>query len=117
VRSYDICARYAGDEFVVVLHGCPAEEAQAKAAALQRAIADTRFEPAAGETRPLEISVGVAMYPEQGETFDQLLSVADRAMFDNKRATASRDTARAARRARPARKAHLAVNRGLVPAV
>jgi diguanylate cyclase (GGDEF)-like protein len=117
VRSYDICARYAGDEFVVVLHGCPAEEARAKAAALQQAIADTRFEPASGETRPLEISVGVAMYPEQGETFDQLLSVADRAMFDNKRATASRDTARAARRARPARKAHLAVNRGLVPAV
>ncbi len=117
VRSYDICARYAGDEFVVILHGCPADEAQAKAAALQQAIADTRFEPASGKTRPLEISVGVAMYPEQGETFDQLLSVADRAMFDNKRATASRDSARAARRARPARKAHLAVNRGLVPAV
>ena len=101
----------------MVLHGCPADEAQAKAATLQRAIADTRFEPAAGETRPLEISVGVAMYPERGETFDELLSAADRAMFDNKRAAASRDSARAARRARPARKAHLAVNRGLVPAI
>lgn len=116
VRSYDICARYAGDEFVVVLHGCPAGEAQAKAAALQRAVADARFEPAAGETRPLEISVGVAMFPEQGETFDELLMVADQAMFENKRAAATRDAAGAGRRAQTGKR-HLAVNRGLVPAI
>jgi diguanylate cyclase (GGDEF)-like protein len=116
VRSYDICARYAGDEFVVVLHGCPAEEAQAKAAALQRTIAQARFEPAPGTARALEISIGVAVFPEQGETFDELLAVADHAMFENKRATAKRDAPRARHRA-PARKRHLAVNRGLVPAI
>jgi len=117
VRSYDVCARYAGDEFVVLLPGCRPDEAQAKAAALQRAVADARFEPAAGETRPLEISVGVASFPGQGRTFDELLSVADLAMFDHKRSAASGESARAGRRARQARKAHLAVNRGLIAAV
>jgi len=118
VRSYDICARYAGDEFVVLLAGCKAEEAQAKASALQRAVADAHFEPAAGKTTPLEISVGVAMFPEQGETFDALLAAADQAMFANKRRAAQHDGAAAERKAeRAARKARPAINRGLVPAV
>src|SRR6201987_3884129 len=30
IRPYDICVRYAGDEFVVVLSGCAADEAERK---------------------------------------------------------------------------------------
>jgi GGDEF domain-containing protein len=32
IRPYDICVRYAGDEFIVVLSGCGADEAGKKAA-------------------------------------------------------------------------------------
>ena len=84
IRSYDLCARYAGDEFVVVLPGCPVDEARRKAGFLQRAVADHRFEPAGGVAVALRISVGSAVFPENGNTLDELLSVADHEMFRDK---------------------------------
>ena len=44
IRPYDICVRYAGDEFIVVLSGCAGEEAETKRLDLQQAIDDLKFE-------------------------------------------------------------------------
>src|SRR5207249_3861542 len=38
IRPYDVCVRYAGDEFIVVLAGCGADEAERKRLELQRAV-------------------------------------------------------------------------------
>jgi diguanylate cyclase (GGDEF)-like protein/putative nucleotidyltransferase with HDIG domain len=84
VRPYDICIRYAGDEFVVGLLGGGSEEAQAKLAQLQQAVSDTIFEVRPGQRLRLSISVGAAVYPRDGETYEQLLAAADRRMYRDK---------------------------------
>ena len=49
IRPYDICVRYAGDEFIVVLSGCGADEAEHKRQELQKSIDDVYFEARPGQ--------------------------------------------------------------------
>lgn len=84
IRPYDICVRYAGDEFIVVLSGCGAEEAERKRQELQRAVDDLLFEARPGRRLPLAISVGAAIYPQDGESYEALLATADSRMYRDK---------------------------------
>src|SRR6202140_2381230 len=77
IRPYDICVRYAGDEFIVVLSGCGGEEAERKRLELQRAVDHLQFEPRPGQMLPLAISIGAAIFPHDGETYETLLANAD----------------------------------------
>ena len=84
IRPYDICVRYAGDEFIVVLSGCGHEEAETKRVELQNAIDRIEFE-ARPETRvPLSISAGAAVFPHDGDSYESLLAKADSRMYLNK---------------------------------
>ena len=84
IRPYDICVRYAGDEFVVVLSGCGADEAQQKQRELQQAIADIPFEVRPGRFVQLGSSFGNAVFPRDGEAYETLLATADKRMYQDK---------------------------------
>ena len=84
IRPYDVCVRYAGDEFIVVLAGCGADEAERKRLELQRAVDGLQFEARPGQMLPLAISVGAAVFPHDGDTYETLLATADSRMYRDK---------------------------------
>jgi diguanylate cyclase (GGDEF)-like protein/putative nucleotidyltransferase with HDIG domain len=84
IRPYDMCVRYAGDEFIVVLSGCGSEEAERKRLELQRTVDLLQFEPSPGKPLPLAISIGAAVFPHDGEIYETLLATADSRMYRDK---------------------------------
>ncbi len=84
IRPYDVCVRYAGDEFIVVLSGCGQEEAEHKRVELQHVIDQVSVESRSGARVSLEASVGAAVYPHDGRTYETLLASADSRMYRDK---------------------------------
>jgi len=84
IRPYDVCVRYAGDEFIVVLAGCGADEAERKRLELQRAVDLLQFEARPGRMLPLAMSVGAAVFPHDGDSYETLLATADSRMYRDK---------------------------------
>jgi diguanylate cyclase (GGDEF)-like protein/putative nucleotidyltransferase with HDIG domain len=84
IRPYDVCVRYAGDEFIVVLAGCGWDEAEYKRLELQEAVESLVFEAKPGVRMPLSISAGAAVFPHDGSSYEVLMAKADRRMYRNK---------------------------------
>jgi diguanylate cyclase (GGDEF)-like protein/putative nucleotidyltransferase with HDIG domain len=84
IRPYDVCVRYAGDEFIVVLAGCGWDEAEYKRLELQEAVESLVFEAKPGVRMPLSISAGAAVFPHDGNSYEVLMAKADRRMYRNK---------------------------------
>jgi diguanylate cyclase (GGDEF)-like protein/PAS domain S-box-containing protein len=77
-RSIDTPARFGGDEFALVLP----ETGQVPAALVVRRICDSLAND--GREPKLSVSIGIAIYPKDGETIDALLGAADAALYSMK---------------------------------
>jgi diguanylate cyclase (GGDEF)-like protein len=86
IRPYDMCVRYAGDEFIVVLSGCGRGQAENKRVELQEAVGRMALEARPGDRLSLSISAGVAVFPHDGDTYEALLAKADGRMYSDKSA-------------------------------
>ena len=86
LRPYDLCVRYAGDEFIVVLADCSREAADLKRRELQARIAEIEIDVRGGRRLRLAASAGASVFPEDGSTYEALLTDADQRMYRDKAA-------------------------------
>ncbi|GKS74054.1 EAL domain-containing protein [Acidovorax sp. SUPP950] len=79
LRQSDMLCRLGGDEFVVYLHGGDAAIAEGVA----RRMLEDMLRPFMldGMGFSIQCSIGVALYPQDGETLDDLIKQADTAMY------------------------------------
>jgi diguanylate cyclase (GGDEF)-like protein/putative nucleotidyltransferase with HDIG domain len=84
LRPYDLCVRYAGDEFIIVLADGQREAAEAKKHELQARVAEVQFEARPGKRLRLAASAGAAVFPHDGTTYEALLADADHRMYRDK---------------------------------
>lgn len=88
-RAEDRLIRYGGDEFVVALFGAGAEEARRLAERARSVLATVEITAAEGGPTirlPLSFSMGVASFPADGASGEEILAVADRRLYEEKRA-------------------------------
>jgi len=92
LRETDILARYGGDEFAVFLPETTPEQAREIAERIREATSAIRFMVQKKQV-PITISIGMACYPQDSSSTDDILDRADRALYVSKQEGRDRVTA------------------------
>jgi len=80
-RSTDLSSRYGGDEFAVLLIDADSARAEQVAARISYCLQQQPEHP------PLSVSIGLAVYPQNGLTGQDLLESADQSLYKNKKSS------------------------------
>jgi diguanylate cyclase (GGDEF)-like protein len=83
LRDYDFIARYAGDEFVAIIPETSEEDIRELCERIEKAVYDFEL-PVGGRVAKVGVSLGAASYPKAGDTLDQVIIAADKAMYSVK---------------------------------
>jgi diguanylate cyclase (GGDEF)-like protein len=80
-RPSDLCFRFGGDEFVILMPGTTREEALRMTQSIHLSLARTTFKVGHHLELNVEASAGIAAYPGDGRTTHAILSAADKRMY------------------------------------
>jgi diguanylate cyclase (GGDEF)-like protein len=83
VRESDVIARYGGDEFVVLMTDTSDRQASELGVRIKTSITNTSFNHLGKEVRS-SVSIGIACYPEDGADQNEILELADQALYKSK---------------------------------
>jgi two-component system, cell cycle response regulator len=83
-RDTDAVARFGGEEFVTICEETDAEGALLLAERIRAEFGKTTFH-AGSETIACTCSIGIATFPEAGDTWEELFKAADEALYASKR--------------------------------
>jgi diguanylate cyclase (GGDEF)-like protein len=84
IRETDIAARYGGDEFVVILPDTDTPQAQRLGERMRQLILRTTFLKEEGINARLGASIGLATFPTETPTKEELIQLADERMYRDK---------------------------------
>lgn len=84
LRDYDFLARYGGDEFVALLPETGPEDVAELCQRIEKGVVDYKLYVENDMYASVGVSIGSAGYPAHGETFDQMMVAADKAMYRRK---------------------------------
>ena len=87
VRKLDVVCRFGGEEFAIILSQTDTQHAITIAEKLRRLVDEWQFP---GVARPVTISAGVASFPQDGNTRDELVRAADAGLYAAKQAGRNR---------------------------
>lgn len=79
LRYSDIACRYGGDEFVVLLHNTKLEDSEEIASRILENILETIS--IGRNAIHISVSIGISCYPDDGNTIDDLINIADERMY------------------------------------
>ena len=85
VRASDVVCRYGGEELVLMLPDCSAEEAEKCAEGIRSSLAGIAIQHAGQTISGISASFGVAQWPGHGNGERDLISAADRALYAAKK--------------------------------
>lgn len=81
LREVDTFARYGGEEFICLLSETDEEGAMTTAEKIREAIRSEPFGALGEEPVHVTVSIGAALYPTHGDSFNELVESADRALY------------------------------------
>ena len=90
VRPKDLVARYGGDEFVLVLRGADSRAALMVGERIRRTVAGQAVMLDGKVVSDLSVSVGIAVFPKDGDSREALVQAADQALYVAKRSGRNR---------------------------
>ena len=84
-RSLDVVCRYGGEEFTIILPETDSEGAELVAERVRSAVENYYFNVAEGKPPVhVTVSIGIATYPHDVKTLEELIEYADRALYYSK---------------------------------
>ena len=80
-RSEDIVCRYGGEEFLLALTGADREGAIVRAEGIRTAVRGLALDLGGVAASPVTVSIGISVFPDDGDSIPDLITGADRALY------------------------------------